>query len=123
MGILEQLDGDDRTLVVEVLSRHAPDLLAALQQGVTLTPGPRTRLEDVLLEEAVLEWVKNEGPTARADAIEALVRTLEQIQPRQPERLVTGKPWKRGDPITRGMDRYREIDGPDADGEPTTPQA
>ena len=115
MGILEQLDDDDRALVVEVLSRKAPDLLTALEQGVTLTPGPRERLSDVLREEAVLEWVKNDGPPPRADAIEALDRKLGKIQPRQVEKLVIGRPWKRGDPIRRGMDRYREIDGPDAE--------
>ena len=117
MGILEQLD-DDGALVVEVLSRKAPDLLTALEQGVTLTPGPRERLRDVLDEAAALEWVKNDGPTPRADAIEALVRKLERIQPRQTERTAAAGPWKRGDPIPRGMDRYREIDVPDA--EPTT---
>ena len=115
MGILEQLDDDDRALVVEVLSRKAPDLLTALEQGVTLTPGPRERLRDVLLEEFSLEWVKYDGPTPRADAIEALVRTLGKIQPRKKERLVAGRPWKRGDPIPRGMDRYKEIDAPDTE--------
>ena len=115
MGILEQLDDGDRALVVEVLSRKAPDLLTALEQGVALTPGPRVRLEDVLDEAAVLEWVKYDGPTPRADAIEALVHKLEKIQPRQVERLVVGKPWKRGDPIPRGMDRYKEIPGPDTE--------
>ena len=117
MGILEQLDDDDRSLVVEVLSRKAPDLLATLEQGVTLTPGPRVRLHDVLLEAWSLEWVKNDGPTPtpRIDAIEALVRKLDRIQPRQPEQLVTAGPWKRGDPIPRGMDRYKEIDAPDTE--------
>jgi hypothetical protein len=115
MGILEQLDGDDRALVVEVLSRKAPDLLTALEQGVTLTPGPRERLHDVLSEACVLEWVKNDGPTPRADAIEALNRKLGKIQPRQKERTVAGRPWKRGDPSVRGMDRYKEIDGPEAE--------
>jgi hypothetical protein len=115
VGILEQLDDDDRALVVEVLSHNAPDLLTALEQGVTLTPGPRERLSDVLDEEAVLEWVKNDGPTPRADAIEAVVRKLEKIQPRQTELTAAAGPWKRGDPIPRGMDRYREIDGPDAE--------
>jgi len=115
VGILEQLDGDDRALVVEVLSRKAPDLLAALEQGVTLAPGPRERLSDVLDEACVLEWVKNDGPTPRADAIEALNRTLGNIQPLQTEKIVAGRPWKRGDPSVRGMDRYREIAGPDAE--------
>ena len=115
MGILEQLDDDDRALVVEVLRHYAPDLLAALEQGVTLTPGPRERLTDMLAEEHTLEWVKNDGPTPRADAIEAVIRKLERIQPRQRERTAAGQPWKRGDPITRGMDRYREIDVPDAE--------
>ena len=115
MGILELLGDDDRALVVEVLSHNAPDLLTALEQGVTLTPGPRERLHDVLDEEAVLEWVKYDGPTPRADTIEALVRKLEKIQPRQRERLVTAGPWKRGDPIPRGMDRYKEIDAPDTE--------
>jgi hypothetical protein len=115
MGILEQLDDDDRALVVEVLSRKAPDLLTALEQGVTLTPGPRERLHDVLSEAAVLEWVKNDGPTPRADAIEALNRKLEKIQPRQTELTAAAGPWKRGDPIPRGMDRYREIVGPDSE--------
>jgi len=118
VGILEQLDGDDRALVVQVLSHNAPDLLAALEQGVTLTPGPRERLSDVLDEACVLEWVKNDGPTPRADAIEALVRKLDRIQPLQTELTAAAGPWKRGDPIPRGMDRYREIDVPDA--EPTT---
>jgi len=114
MGILEQLDDDDRALVVEVLSRKAPDLLTALEQGVTLTPGPRERLRDVLDEAAALEWVKNDGPTPRADAIEALVRRLERIQPRQPERLASWAPSP-DRPLTRGMDRYREIVGPDTE--------
>jgi hypothetical protein len=114
MGILEQLDGDDRALVVEVLSRKAPDLLTALEQGVTLTPGPRERLHDVLSEAAVLEWVKNDGPTPRADAIEALNRKLEKIQPRQPERLASWAPSP-DRPLTRGMDRYKEIPGPDSE--------
>jgi hypothetical protein len=117
MGILEQLDDDDRALVVEVLSRKASDLLTALEQGVTLPPGPRERLDDVLDAAAVLEWVKYEGPTPRADAIEALVRKLDRIQPLQTEKLVAGRPWKRGDPIARGMDRYKEIDGPDVESE------
>lgn len=115
MGILEQLDGDDRALVVEVLSRRAPDLLTALEQGLTLAPGPRERLSDVLREEVVVEWVKNDGPTRRADAIEALDRRLGKTQPRQKDRLVAGRPWKRGDPSVRGMDRYKEIDVPDAE--------
>jgi len=115
VGILEQLDGDDRALVVEVLSHNAPDLLTALEQGVTLTPGPRERLHDVLAEEFSLEWVKNDGPTQRADRIEALVHKLKKIQPRQTERLVAGRPWKRGDPSVRGMDRYKEIDAPDTE--------
>ena len=119
MGILEQLDDDDRTLVVEVLSRHAPDLLTVLEQGVKLTPGPRERLTDVLDEECVLEWVKNkDGPTPRADAIEAVVRKLAKIQPLQTERIVAGRPWKPGDPSVHGMDRYKEIDVPNA--KPTT---
>ena len=115
MGVLEQLDDDDRALVVEVLSRYAPDLLTAMEQGVTLTPGPRERLSDVLDEEFSLELVKNDGPTPRADAIEALVRKLDRIQPLQTEKIVAGRPWKRGDPSVRGMDRYREIAGPDAE--------
>ena len=115
MGILELLGDDDRALVVEVLSHNARDLLTALEQGVTLTPGPRVRLEDVLLEAWSLEWVKNEGPTPRADAIEVLVHKLEKIQPRQVERTAAGGPWKRGDPIPRGMDRYKEIDAPDTE--------
>jgi hypothetical protein len=122
MGILEQLDDADRALVVEVLSRKASDLLTALEQGVTLTAGPRERLHDELLEEYSLEWVTYEGPTPRADSIEALVRKLETIQPLQTDRLVAGRPWKRGDPIARGMDRYEEIDR-EADGPSTTREA
>jgi len=116
MGILELLGDDDRALVVEVLSHNARDLLTALEQGVTLTPGPRERLEDVLLEAWSLEWVKNDGPTPtpRTDAIEALVRKLEKIQPRQPERLASWAPSP-DRPITRGMDRYKEIDAPDTE--------
>ena len=117
MEILEQLDDDDRSLVVEVLSHNAPDLLTALEQGVTLTPGPRERLEDVLLEAWSLEWVKNDGPTPtpRTDAIEALVRKLDRIQPLQTELTAAAGHWKRGDPIQRGMDRYKEIDAPDTE--------
>ncbi|MCL2850348.1 MAG: hypothetical protein FWE61_09935 [Micrococcales bacterium] len=109
MGILESLDEQDRAVLTTILARKAPDLLADLHAGKRLSAGPRERLEDVIDEVAVGYDISYGHADPRLLSVQHLLRSLARIQPREPEKLVTWG-WKPGDPIHRGMDRYREIE-------------
>lgn len=109
MRILDALSEEERTLLVGILAEDAPDLLADMQTG-PLTPGPRDRLTDVVDNRLVGEAMKTVVPGPMEIALKRLRRRLEEIQPIEPERLVYGGPWKRGDPSPAGMEQYREVD-------------
>lgn len=108
--ILDALADEERSLLVSILASKAPDLLADMQIG-PLTPGPRERLYSVLTEVLVGAWLDTDNPpTPLTDAIRHLIGRLDQIQPREPERLVHQGRSAPGVPVPVGMEPYREID-------------
>jgi hypothetical protein len=113
MNIFDLLDEFEAALMTEILERKSPDLLEMLREGSGLRPGERERMYDNLFEEASMSMTKDWFETPRFFAIEALIQHLGKHIPRQPERLANWG-WKKGDPIPRGMDRYRERDEDDS---------
>jgi hypothetical protein len=107
MNVFDLIDSSERALLVEILERKAPDLLEMLREGKVLSPGERERMYDEIEEDLVLSLTKDYDMTPRFYAIESLLQRLRKHIPRQTERLVIWG-WKKGDPIHRGMDRYRE---------------
>lgn len=107
MGILEALSDEERSLLVDALHTGAPDLLIDVENGL-VTPGPRERIVDILEERQIGDLLRTGMQSSSVDAMERLIRRLDEIHPREAEMLVHHGRSDPGTRVPRGMERYRE---------------